>query len=264
MDPSRAAEAATLLDGRRLVFLGGLHRSGTSLVHRCFSDHEDISGFHDTGVPEDEGQHLQTVYPTAAQFGGSGRFGHHPASFMDEHSPLVSRENATRLLTSWLKYWDTSKRFLVEKSPPNIVRTRFLQALFPECRQIIVLRHPVAVAYATQKWTPGVLVGSLIENWLLCHERFEQDRSHLKHIHVLRYEEFVQQPQRHMDEMLTFLGLPPSPLKREVKAEINDKYFARWTTRRRNLLSRPYINWVVRKYEDRLKTFGYSFADIPA
>jgi hypothetical protein len=256
-------EVDALLDGRRLVFLGGLHRSGTSLVHRCFSDHGDISGFADTGVPEDEGQHLQDVYPPAAAYGGSGRFGHNPASYLDESSPLVSEGNARRLLSCWLRYWDTSKRFLVEKSPPNIVRTRFLQALFPECRQILVLRHPVAVAYATQKWTPGVLVGSLIENWLLCHERFDRDRPHLAHAYQLRYEDFVREPQRHMDEMLKLMGLPPSPLKREVKAEINDRYFAVWTRRRRNPLTRPYFNRVIDRYEDRLRKFGYSFSDIP-
>jgi len=45
----------------RIVFVAGLHRSGTSLVHRCLAAHPDVSGFADTGVPEDEGQHLQTV-----------------------------------------------------------------------------------------------------------------------------------------------------------------------------------------------------------
>ena len=30
-----------------------------------------------------------------------------------------------------------SKPVLVEKSPPNLIRTRFLQALYPEARQIM-------------------------------------------------------------------------------------------------------------------------------
>ena len=54
--------------GQQLVFVGGLHRSGTSLVHRCLAEHPSASGFRNTGVWEDEGQHLQTVYlPAAAQ-----------------------------------------------------------------------------------------------------------------------------------------------------------------------------------------------------
>ena len=57
-----------------LVFVGGLHRSGTSLVHRCLASHPAVSGFSDTGVPEDEGQHLQTVYPPDFRHGHFNRW----------------------------------------------------------------------------------------------------------------------------------------------------------------------------------------------
>ena len=49
----------------RLVFVGGLHRSGTTPLTRCLAAHAQISGFAHTGVEEDEGQHLQTVHPPA-------------------------------------------------------------------------------------------------------------------------------------------------------------------------------------------------------
>ena len=48
------------------VFVGGLHRSGTSLLARSLEAHPSVSGFRDTGVPEDEGQHLQSVYPAGS------------------------------------------------------------------------------------------------------------------------------------------------------------------------------------------------------
>ena len=60
-DPHRSSGATAIPPA--LVFVGGLHRSGTSLVHRCLALHPAVSGFSGTGVPEDEGQHLQTVYP---------------------------------------------------------------------------------------------------------------------------------------------------------------------------------------------------------
>ena len=60
--------------GHLLVFVGGLHRSGTTPLARALSAHPDISGFSNTGVPEDEGQHLQDVYPPAYVLGGPGRF----------------------------------------------------------------------------------------------------------------------------------------------------------------------------------------------
>ncbi len=56
------------------VFVGGLHRSGTSLVSRAIASHPEVSAFADTGVPEDESQHLQSVFPPAIRYGAPGNF----------------------------------------------------------------------------------------------------------------------------------------------------------------------------------------------
>jgi hypothetical protein len=255
-------EETGLTNGKRLVFVAGLHRSGTSLVYRCLSDHSRISGFKDTGVPEDEGQHLQSVYKPAAAFGGAGSFGFNDASFMDEHSPLVSSANAHQLLEEWGRHWDMSKPYLAEKSPPNLVRTRFLQALFPDCHFIVILRHPIAVGYATQKWRPrGTLIGNLIEHWLVCHERFERDRPYLRNVHVLKYEDFMANPQSQFDAICGFLGIGSEPLRREIRPEISDRYFGKWRKRRGNLATRWYTNQLIRNFERRVAQFGYSLID---
>jgi hypothetical protein len=259
---------------KRLVFIGGLHRSGTSILHRCLSDHPAVSAFHETGVPEDEGQHLQSVYPTAAALGGAGTFAFDRRSFMDEDSPLISPENSARLMEQWLRYWDPTRDVFLEKSPPNLVRTRFLQALFPESRFVIVTRHPIAVAYATQKWTtrlpalrrlgvpdvrmPKLWVHELLEHWLIAHGRFDQDRAHLRHVHLLRYEDFVKEPHEQLDRIWEFLDLPPQSLTLEVKQGVNDCYWQKWTSRRESQLTARYTAWVTRSFESRLNAFGYS------
>jgi hypothetical protein len=79
----------------RLLFIGGLHRSGTSLIHRCISRHPQVAGFHDTGVLEDEGQYLQSVYPLGQAYGGPGRFALDPRCHLTESSALVSRKTAS-------------------------------------------------------------------------------------------------------------------------------------------------------------------------
>src|SRR5262245_57774566 len=89
------------VDSGRLVVVAGLHRSGTTPLARLLSAHPEVSGFADTGVKEDEGQHLQDVYPSARQYGGAGRFGMDPRSHLTESSPLVTPENAQRLLGQW-------------------------------------------------------------------------------------------------------------------------------------------------------------------
>ena len=141
-------------DGARHIFLGGLHRSGTTPVARILVAHPEISGLTDTGVSEDEGQHLQTVYPKIRAHGGMGRFANAAAAHLTATSPLVTDENAESLRRAWSRYWDLDKRFLLEKSPSNMIMGGFLQALFPGSALLVVVRHPIAVALAMQKWNP--------------------------------------------------------------------------------------------------------------
>ena len=157
----------------RLVFVGGLHRSGTSLVHRCLAAHPDVTGFADTGVSEDEGQHLQTVYPPDHRFGGAGLFAFGRGAHLTESSPLASPHNRDRLVAQWSPYWRPGAAVGVEKSPPNLIRARFLQALFPEAVFVMVLRHPVAVACATWKGRRRLLTyHALVRHWVACHATF--------------------------------------------------------------------------------------------
>lgn len=57
----------------QLVFIGGLHRSGTTPVANWVAAHPQVSAFREAGVPENEGQHLQDVYEPAARYGGPGK-----------------------------------------------------------------------------------------------------------------------------------------------------------------------------------------------
>jgi hypothetical protein len=215
----------------RFVFICGLHRSGTSLAHRLLAAHPQVSGFHDTGAPEDEGQHLQSVYPPARQFGGPGKFCFSPDAYLTERSPLVTEANRRKLFEQWSRYWDVSKPVLIEKSPPNIIRSRFLQAMFPESYFIFLVRHPIAVSLATQKWSKTQLP-ELMKHWELAHAAMLEDRKHLKHHLLLRYEDFVADPQSALADIYQFLGLPPAPLSEPVTDSINQEYFAKWEENR--------------------------------
>jgi hypothetical protein len=212
---------------RPIVFIGGLHRSGTSLVHTILRQHPDVSGFMDTGVPQDEGQHLQHVFPPAHKHGGPGLWGFDPASFLDESSPLCTAANGQLIWSAWSRYWDMSRAVLVEKSPPNLVRTRFLQSLFPNARFIIVVRHPIAVAMATLKWRPRN-PKSLVDHWIICHRRFELDRPKISRLLVLRYEDLVQRPSDTIAEIYRFSGVGPHAPDVRVQSDLNNSYFREW------------------------------------
>jgi hypothetical protein len=259
-------ETANLSD-HRYIFVGGLHRSGTSVLFRSLRDHPEVSGFQGTASPEDEGMHLQTVFLPSGRYGGAGAFGFHPEAHLTELSPLVSEANRQKLFAEWSRYWNLNKSYLLEKSPPNIIRTRFLQAMFPNSYFIILLRHPLAVSYATQKWYRKYKINwrgfpRILEHWLVCHEIFRDDQKHLDHSLVVKYEEFVAEPERWVNNMYHFLGLGDYSMSQKVLSHVNEKYFAIWNKRLSGLLSGPLNRRMIERYEERVRCFGYSLTDL--
>src|SRR5215204_2065368 len=223
------------------VFVGGLHRSGTTLLARAIAKHAEASGFRKTEALANEGQFLQTVYPIAREFGGTGRFGFDERSHLTEDSPLATDANRGRLLSEWGEYWNLDKRILVEKSPPNLLKLRFLQALFGDATFVVIMRHPIAVSYATQKWSE-TSIESLIEHWLVCHEIFVTD------------------PEGIVGRIQERLGLAPSKSTFAARSGINDSYFKRWNARLRPFRRRENEE-LAHRFEERANRFTYSLAD---
>lgn len=250
------------LSEHQQIFIGGLHRSGTSLLFRTLRDHPQISGFKDTGENEDEGQFLQSVYPIARTYGGPGRFGFHPAARLNEQSPLATPDNAQKIFREWSRYWDLEKPYLLEKSPPNLIRSRFLQALFPDACFIMIIRHPLAVSYATQKWRARIPLYVLIWHWLVCHEQFESDKVHLRKLFTLHYEQLVANPQATLRQIYDFLGVLEVPLKQTVRAGINERYFLRWQEMRQATAIQRLYALMIMQFERRVNRFGYSLREI--
>lgn len=250
------------MDEKKFIFIGGLHRSGTSLLHQILRSHPEISGFMNTGVSQDEGQLIQTVYPPAKFFGGPGVFAFDPGSYMNEKSSLSSTEKAEMLYRQWGVFWDLKKQYLIEKSPPNIIRTRYLQSLFPNTSFIIIFRHPIAVAFATMKWS-NTNIGSLIEHTLRCYEIFWQDYLHIKRSFLLRYEDFVQEPSKNISRILDWLSLKSFEFVNEVRPNVNDKYFLMWENLKQkgNDFHLFNIEREMEQYEKRANAFGYSLLE---
>lgn len=245
----------------RLLFVAGLHRSGTTLLTRALREHPGISGFEATQAIEDEGQHLQMVYPRGNRFGGPGRFGFDPRSHMDEHHELATEKNARELFEQWSPHWDLSSTVLLEKSPPNVVRTRFLQALFRYSSFVVLTRHPIAVSLATQKWSWTTLP-SLIEHWCICHERVQQDHRSLRSVLRLRYERFVADPVRALGRICALLQIDSHKAQEVIRTGVNEKYFRVWRRRLDSIGRRRGLRRAVDRFEPRVRELGYSLVDL--
>lgn len=268
---------------RKYVFVCGLPRSGTSLLGRNIGRLENCTDLKNTGEIEDEGQYLQDVYPIAYEFGGAGRFGFDPRTHRTEASDLLTPDNVAKLYASWHKYWDNDKNIFVEKTPSNLLMTRFLQAAFPNAYFVVIRRHPVPVGMAAQKWKVNVTsLYNMFEHWLHCHAIFEEDRKHLNHVYELRYEDYVENPGRYHEEIAAFIGtrVPEPPKEDTIRMVVqwpntaglrvpergmeetsgahNQKYFIRWRKLLSDSFFKNYYRHIARKYEPQFATYGYS------
>lgn len=212
----------------RHVFIGGLMRSGTTLLARILNQHADVSAFTDTGYIQDEGQYLQSVFPVSSHtYGGPGRFAFDSAAHLTEASPLLTAENNNKLQREWNQYWNLEKAVLVEKSPVDMLRSRYLNAVFADSYFIFVTRHPIAVSIATQKWS-GTSIFSLINHWLVAHEILRADLKFLERFTVLPYESLVSNPKSVIRTLEKALSLKESSYKFHLERRVNDNYFNLW------------------------------------
>ena len=202
-----------IIDSHKFLFVIGEHHSGTSLLKLLLGVNRDVSGLEHTHRPEDEGSHIQTVYPDTLELGGQYRYGFDPAAYLNESSPLINDTNRERLVSEWAPFWNLTKHVLEEKSPRHITMTRFLQAMFGAERSyfLVVLRHPLGTVHEhfLSSRQQHYCAGPIIEHWLTIHRHLLDDLPHLQNVVLMHYEEFVEgDTQAIYDAILDKFGLP--------------------------------------------------------
>lgn len=242
---------------KKFIFISGLHRSGTSLLYKILKEQDAISGLSKTNELEDEGQHVQTVYKPAYEFGGVGKFGFDINARLDENSKLINEINRKKLFNEWSRFWDLEKNILLEKSPPNIIRTRFLQRMFPNSYFINITRHPIATSIASKKWSKTSL-DELISHWIKCHEIFNEDKKMIRNIINIKYEDLINNNEEILAQLSKFLKLNIKPSKIEIRKGINDKYFKIWIKKSKSIFTKYRISKIIKKHNNDIEKFDYS------
>ena len=210
----------------RYLFLGGLHRSGTSLAARLAASLDGAAGIAGAPVPEQEGAYLTGALPHTALHGRPGHFATDPRQHLVEGHALDRLDTILRLERDWDPWFAPEALWRVEKSPVNLVRMRLLQSLLPLSQFVVVVRHPVAVARAVAKWT-GEDAATGVAHWEAAMARVLADLPALHAALVLRYEDLVADPRRTVGRLAAFTGLPPAPPGEAVRNG-NDDYDLRW------------------------------------
>lgn len=210
---------------RAPIFVVGLNKSGTSLLYLLLSNHSALSGVaaavtNKSGVATlylanhglTEGHKLLGLPARLRPQPNIHLFG--APEFIDEHrqvDPATAEDRISTDAAYRAAMADPNKR-LVEKSPPNMVRTRYLQSMFPDATFIAITRDPYAnVAANSVKRTKWGSVTDQAAHWAGAHGAFLQDRPHLTRCLAVRYEDLTVDPSKTLSSVCLACGLNYEP-----------------------------------------------------
>jgi hypothetical protein len=194
------------LDGYYWLFVLGLNNSGTSLVSRVLASHPRIRSL------PGEGQLLTRALPQAVAYGARRNWTARLDVFhwTEENDPAP----ALRVRYDWASYYERGPGVLLEKSPPNTVRARWLQANFRPSRFIGVIRHPYAVCEGIRR-REGLSIAEAALHWSRGNGIMLDDADRLERFLLVTYESFATQPQGELERIEAFLELD-EPFDRRV------------------------------------------------
>lgn len=197
----------------RWIFVLGCNNSGTTLIYRALGLHPEISA-----LPR-EGHRLTKVVPHPDALHCSRIWTERLDAFrLTEYDNRCER---ARLVYDWINYKKKdSTEFILEKSPPDALRTRWLQDVFRHSYFIGLVRNGYAVCEGISRRT-GYSLERCARHWNLANKIMLEDARFLDHFKLLSYEEFTRDPTTALDSLANFLGIDETPFR-----SIADKEFA--------------------------------------
>ncbi len=187
------------------VFLVGCYNSGTTLLSGLLGKHPEISAL------ETEGHFITDQFIKDYDIGL-------PRMWVDREDIFCLNENSIgpdpiRVKKEWSMRLDLRKPVLLEKSPPNSAKTRWLQEHFENAHFIGIIRNGYAVSEGiTRKADPKHLINSWpIEKsayqWMRSNEILVNDSKFLKRFMWISYEELTENTVSTLDKITEFLGV---------------------------------------------------------
>lgn len=186
----------------RWVFAVGCTNSGTTLLHDILAQHPDA------GTMPEDGHFLSNQLLAPWDVGLQRVWGTRPDLFrLTEADPGGSR--VRRLKRQWAaQYDDPTRPVLLEKTPPNALRMRWLQEHFENAHFISIIRHPYAVVEGIHR-KGGWPIELSARQWRETNEMMLSDAEHLHRWMLVRYEDLTERTDEVVGEVATFIALDP-------------------------------------------------------
>ena len=113
---------------------------------------------------------------------------------------------ALRAKRDWAKFFPRRPGILLEKSPPNTVRARWLQRNFSPSRFLAVVRNPYAVCEGIRR-RHDYSIEVAANHWLCANECLFADMKLLEKAMWFKYEDFTEKTQEYLKKIQVFLEL---------------------------------------------------------
>lgn len=234
---------------RAPIFIVGLNKSGTSLLYLLLSRHEALSAIRSYQPPKaennrgpatlymenyalGEGQKIPTLIEKLRPGEGSGRWA--LPQFVERYRLTEADAvpgDAEGAAAAYRSGMIDPERRLCEKSPPNLIRTRYLQALFPDARFVAIVRDPYANVSANgKKRTKWGGVPDQATHWANAHRLFLEDKPRLSRLVEVRYEDLARDPKAVLNEICGMCEIDFDPQSLEgvaIEAAVNDSLVAK-------------------------------------
>lgn len=200
---SEKGRAAWTKDRLRLgsdywLFVLGLNNSGTTLIVDLLKSHPRMRWL------PNEGQYLTNGLPLPRDYGVPRKFAERLDVFhwTEQNDPAP----ALRIQFDWARHYQDRPGILLEKSPPNTLRSRWFQANFRPARFLAITRHPYAVCEGIRR-REGHSIEEAASHWKVSNALMLDDMTRLEHCLFVTYEDLCAEPDDYLERLQAFLGL---------------------------------------------------------
>ncbi len=211
-----------------ILAIGGMHRSGTSLLAKILHDAGMYLGDEEQLMepaednPEGFWEHVEFVGLNdkllSRYRGGWDLIPELPEGWYNNQTLQSLKEEARQLITSFEPY-----SFWGWKDPRNTVTLDFWKSLIPGLKFVLAVRHPLEVARSLQKRNFFSLMNGL-HLWEQYNKRW-QDRLNNPDVLVVHYHALLNHPDRELQRLFQWLKLDVSPehleeIKKNIKTDL--------------------------------------------
>jgi hypothetical protein len=200
------------IDGKKLVFLVGSQRSGTTWLYLLLSQSPAIAPLYETRLFSN---YLRSCFQTWSDRAGASRTmdGLHNFVTDAQYRAMLREFAAAALATGTANH--PSASVILEKSPDHALFAEDILSIFPDAYFLHIVRDPRAVVASLKaispSWGMAWTVAGACERWLTHVNAARDIPSITSHYHEVRYEDLIAAGPRVLSAVFEWIGVAVSP-----------------------------------------------------